>query len=724
MAGDLTEQTTRAQYWLKDHKWKIRKSDDFRPRADIQIVTRYIEGVPRQLLSGLVAYMVSVATETDPQIEGHPYTGTWTFSKHSWEKDIREGGTDNEVVFVQTMVSGTGATTGMVVEDGCAYKVTQTFYWDVSTLPTVPAGTSGIGYRLEQVWRDRETGLLSCVLEKRERQTQTIAQYTSGGDLFHTEQERKYEGVYDGDKNEAGVAITLDTPGNPSAGTLVQENRDKNDDCTQNIQQKKIVETAIADARLSGAKTIFEAVAEDTARAQPADTDLTVPDASGGVVTTKTGDKTPGGLLDVTTKTVTEQAVSDAKQSGTKTIFEAVAEDVDRNQPADTSLVVPVASGGVVTTKAGDKTPGGLLDVHTKTVTEQAVSDARQSGTKTIYEHIAEALDRNQGVGTSLTVPAASGGVVTTKSGDKTPGGLLDVTTKTMTEQAVSAAIVRKTKTAFADIVETVNRSQATAAADPTVAGESHTSTKTPGALYDQELKVRTPTAVDDSGTAKEIRDDETIVVTRKGNQSAKETEPSSFTAGKIVHVVNDLNDDDKWDTRKSERTADAQTTGWIDFLTRYGTGYVIAWRNQAIGYAAALVFDETTSNSLSVHINEFGLEDGYASKMPIRPESGNTTDTIPLGWYQRGLSYHRVKDDSPTTQVQVVIWNEYTAYENTLGNAESEADSKIAALAGAGIMIRDLNIGRIGLKTGASVYKIVLQSVPIDYSAWTTAPT
>jgi hypothetical protein len=49
MAGNLTEETTRAQRWLTGQKWKLRLHSDYRSRADLQIVTRYIDNVPREL---------------------------------------------------------------------------------------------------------------------------------------------------------------------------------------------------------------------------------------------------------------------------------------------------------------------------------------------------------------------------------------------------------------------------------------------------------------------------------------------------------------------------------------------------------------------------------------------------------------------------------------------------------------------------------------------------
>jgi hypothetical protein len=121
--------------------------------------------VPRELLRGLVEYLQGVATETTPQIEGKPYFGTWLYTRHVWERE--QGQDENTVTFIQTMVSGAGATAGFIVEKGMAYVLTQTFYWDVETLPTVTQSVAGTGYSLAAISRDRETGKHSCVLEQK-----------------------------------------------------------------------------------------------------------------------------------------------------------------------------------------------------------------------------------------------------------------------------------------------------------------------------------------------------------------------------------------------------------------------------------------------------------------------------------------------------------------------------------------------------------------------------
>jgi|GEM_PF-1869406 len=180
MAGNLSEQATRAEKWLVGQKWKIRKSTDYRPRSDIQLVERILADVPREFLRGLVEYLQNVGEETNPQIEGNPYFGTWTFSRHIWERDQEPD--NNTLTFVQTMVCGAGMTKGFIVEKSCVFTITQTFYWDVAALPTVPQSTNGVGYNLAGIILDKETGRYSGVVEKRE----SVAQEEHGSFLCNS----------------------------------------------------------------------------------------------------------------------------------------------------------------------------------------------------------------------------------------------------------------------------------------------------------------------------------------------------------------------------------------------------------------------------------------------------------------------------------------------------------------------------------------------------------
>ena len=239
MAGDLTEQTARAEAWLAGQKWKLREYIDFRPRVQTQRLERFLVDVPRELLQGLVAHLVATATETDIQLEGKPFEGTWTFTRHTWER--QQGGDDHRLVFVQALMSGTGHSADYEVENGCAYKVTQKFYWDVATVGAAPAGSSGVGYRIGGVSRDRTSGLFSYYLETRERMMQKIEAYTARAAADGTVSRRHWRGVRNGDVDENGNPAGIQSMSAVPDGSYLELRRSKNEDCTQDVDQDETI---------------------------------------------------------------------------------------------------------------------------------------------------------------------------------------------------------------------------------------------------------------------------------------------------------------------------------------------------------------------------------------------------------------------------------------------------------------------------------------------------
>ena len=126
----LAEETTRAAGWLTGQKWALAEPlgyEDFRPKSDIRQLRRMLRDVPTELMEGVVASLVSGATVTDPRVEGKVFDGSWTHCKLWWTR-AGEGTDDHRLILFQLLSSGTGAGTAHVVENGCAYIVTQTFF--------------------------------------------------------------------------------------------------------------------------------------------------------------------------------------------------------------------------------------------------------------------------------------------------------------------------------------------------------------------------------------------------------------------------------------------------------------------------------------------------------------------------------------------------------------------------------------------------------------------
>lgn len=137
-----------------------------------------------------------------------------------------------------------------VVENGCMYKVSHTFYWNVPELPEAPQSESGVGYRIGSVARDDETGLWSCYLEKRERVMQELAEYTSENTDFVSRTEKQFLGVKKGDV--AGVG----RPASAKSGVIVRRRVKKNDDCTSDITNETEIARPVKEASVTVERTL------------------------------------------------------------------------------------------------------------------------------------------------------------------------------------------------------------------------------------------------------------------------------------------------------------------------------------------------------------------------------------------------------------------------------------------------------------------------------------
>ena len=182
-----------------------------------------------------------------------------------------------------------------ITENGCKYLVTHEFYWDVETLPELPASSSGVNYTMQGVTRDRDTGLLSCVIERRETARQTIEEYTQEETAFEKTEEALHLNVKSSEADAVGEQAGA------GSGVIVTREIAKNDDCTQNIRNRKRTEKQVTDAikeRQGDLRGVIETTVERAAGAALPGGDL-APGES------RRSEKTPGGKYNNTSRTVT-----------------------------------------------------------------------------------------------------------------------------------------------------------------------------------------------------------------------------------------------------------------------------------------------------------------------------------------------------------------------------------------------------------------------------------
>lgn len=295
--------------WYNQAKWKVFKREAVANAYGEDTIIRFVEMTDASHLEDAVSYIDSLATFTDPVVNGKAVSGTWV-TKSIWYEEGRPYGKAETLRLYHAMCPQ-GSSTGdglYVTEDGCTYKVTYTFFWrQASLMNPVTPGTSGIEYSIKGQTKDPVTGFWNFVLEKREQFTTWTGIVTAADDIFKTVTEQTFLGVRTGNvlAFKAGAeAGTLWTAGNPTAGTLIENvSVSKNDNCTTNVTQRKTVAktgtggAGIALDRMKTIQGLETTVDENTASRTTAEPEETTQTA-GTAVTVKNNYRADG-LIDV-----------------------------------------------------------------------------------------------------------------------------------------------------------------------------------------------------------------------------------------------------------------------------------------------------------------------------------------------------------------------------------------------------------------------------------------
>ena len=266
-------------------------------------------------------------------------------------------------VLMQPPADGDTGDGPYLVEDGCQYKVSHTFYWNIEELPELDESSSGIQYTMQGITRDSTTGLYSCVIEERERVQQDVPLYDSAKTIYETIQREAHTGVKAADLQTTGQAASV------AGGVLVERQVTKNGDCTSNVENTVTIEKPVTGAVKQYRKTLRGTVETTTDRNAAAA--LTYGMETGGtpmkVGESRRSEKTPGGKFNNTTEAVTAEAAGEIQRScemsgeveHTDVSVENVLEEPeDEHQEGEQNKVVK---------KTVRKTEEGTFDVETVT---------------------------------------------------------------------------------------------------------------------------------------------------------------------------------------------------------------------------------------------------------------------------------------------------------------------------------------------------------------------
>lgn len=331
------ETADRIKYWTwcSDKYWQYQKRQEWTYGFHGDTLIRFHElAMPDpDFTAGLIEWLKSTESVHGFEANGEKYAGCSVYNRpaklgEDWKPvtawyEQQEGQIDErtklKVIRVYQALQrnpkdgkGDGP---YVVENGCMYKVSNTFYWNVPELPEAQQSESGVNYRIGSAARDDETGLWSCYLEKRERVMQEVPEYTSDNTVFAARTEQQFLGV-----RQDAVAGT-GKQASANNGVVVRRRVKKNEDCTSDVVNeteiaKSVEKASVTVERSLRAKTT---VTEDRNMPSPLSDDNLPPG------TTVRNEKTEGGQWNrKKTQTVPTPPEGAVRESCAKTLFEHV----------------------------------------------------------------------------------------------------------------------------------------------------------------------------------------------------------------------------------------------------------------------------------------------------------------------------------------------------------------------------------------------------------------
>lgn len=405
--------------WCKSHYWQLQERRGWRYAFHESVMVRYYEeaNLDPTLLEPLVEFLTGDAWHDSFTVHNKPMDMSGWKTRDVWY-ETRDGDVKADNKLKRTRIyhavykeSVDGAGDGpYVVENGCKWKVSHVFHWKVAALPEVPQGESGVQWRLQGVARDDETGLWSCVLEKRETVRQDVPEYGTAATVFEERSEEQHLGVKQGEVASAGK------PASAGGGVMVRRQVRKNEDCTSDVVNDTIEELPVSGAVSETTRLMRGTRTVTVNRNQATKAEL-------GSALSVRNEMTDGGLWNQTITTFA-RILGWFRKTCRKTIFlHEHAETVVTDQDPGFTHVVS-AGGGVISEKTVTRNDENGFDVETRTREEQNVPGAVVETRKFIDGVQVTTVNRGQPAAAS-----ASGlDIGESVRNERTEGGLVDQT--------------------------------------------------------------------------------------------------------------------------------------------------------------------------------------------------------------------------------------------------------------------------------------------------------
>ena len=656
-------------------------------------LVRVASNPPLECMREILDYLSSAAGAKGLFCDGKAI-GDWAPMSAWYEETRAEDGTQAVTVRVFQALRDPedGEADGpFLVQDGCVWKVSHSFYWDVAEVEAVPASASGVAYEIQGLRRDEETGLYSYALVKRERVAVEVGPWLAHQDAF----EDRARALLLGLREEEGCTVDQKVSAfaeehglktEDGGGVTVDVQKSKNDDCTTDVTIENAAEQAVPSAAVTVAEDAFGKRTtvldrNQTAAAEP-------PAALGGETR---AERTPGGRFNNTTLAYVPKTVKGAVTEDTATLYESETSTTDRNVDGGALPEAdPAAPGGegVITRVREQLTPEGKIDRVTVTRKELPVSEAEKVTAQGALSKTVRVTHRNQteARAAALTSGAPAQGIIRRATVAKTPGNLRDVTLETTTSAAVAAGEAGGScdTTIFEHRHAEVARNQKAAPAEAEEAGGGKThrvsSRLNDDGTFDTETAVTTELAVEDAQTvAAETAFERSVSATgRNVTQAAAAPEaPSAANGNALTRAENAKTPGGRYVASVTTTTPKPAQLA-LTLAKKDGRQVKRLWfRNQSADWVAQQAQGYTDG---SAQQNDFGLYDG-SFQLVLTDKDYEGGDRISIPTHENAFQEVRCNDE--VDREQGVIHR--VTYTSTVveGVLNDNADAAYAKCAG-----------------------------------------
>ena len=132
--------------------------------SGVTTLVRLFDDIYDSYVEDVLTYLKTLPTVADPNADGLTYAGTWQIVSTEDGRILQNPQVQG---IVQTLRLGTHTAEDVDSENNSRYNVDRTFHFLTNEIPTLPSDTDGITYTLSSVSYDKERGGYNTSIEKR-----------------------------------------------------------------------------------------------------------------------------------------------------------------------------------------------------------------------------------------------------------------------------------------------------------------------------------------------------------------------------------------------------------------------------------------------------------------------------------------------------------------------------------------------------------------------------